>query len=152
MQTDLNQKNGLWQSESRLTALPTWCRRLRLTACLVAVALLYCPVVIGQASSPPKPRQSLLMPEANPMPDANDLMMMRQKNEKKQNFDAANTMRREQINDDSIKLLILTRDLKVQMDKLGNKPLTPRLLREIHVIEILAHDVQTKMKLTVGAG
>ena len=38
------------------------------------------------------------------------------------------------------------------MDLLGDKPLPNRLVREAQVIELLAHDVQTKMTLSVGGG
>ncbi len=69
-----------------------------------------------------------------------------------QNFDAANALREKQIDDESTKLLILADDLKRQMDKLGNRPVSGRLLREAEVIELLAHDVQTKMTMTVGGG
>jgi hypothetical protein len=86
------------------------------------------------------------------MPDANDKMLMNQAHQRSENFDAANALRERQINDESLKLLILARDLKAQMDKLGDKPVPNRLLREAEVIELLAHDVQTKMTLTVKGG
>jgi hypothetical protein len=71
---------------------------------------------------------------------------------KQQNFDAANALRTKQIIDDTTKLLILSRDLKAKTDKIGNEPLPKILVREAEVIELLAHDVQRKMKLTVGGG
>ena len=43
------------------------------------------------------------------------------------------------------------RDLKAQMDKIGDMPFPPMLIREAQVIQILAHDVQAKMTLTIGA-
>jgi len=79
-------------------------------------------------------------------------MLMNQVHQKRQNFDAANALREKQINDETAKLLILAKDLKSQMDKLGDRPLPDRLLREAEVIELLAHDVQTKMTLTVSGG
>jgi hypothetical protein len=102
-------------------------------------------------SAPPHPN-SLILPEANRPPDANEQMRMNQSQQKKENFDAANALREQQINDETVKLLILAKDLKAQMDKLGDKPLPNRLLREAEVIELLAHDVQTKMTLTVKGG
>jgi hypothetical protein len=39
-------------------------------------------------------------------------------------------LRKQQINDETGKHLILAKDLKAQMDKLGDKPLPSRLLRE----------------------
>jgi hypothetical protein len=79
-------------------------------------------------------------------------MKMKDALQRAQNFDAANALRQKQIDDESTKLLILANDLKQQMDKLGNRPVSDRLLREAEVIELLAHDVQTKMTMTVGGG
>jgi hypothetical protein len=77
-------------------------------------------------------------------------MVMKQQLAKKQNFDAANALRTQQIADEATKLLILAKDMKSQMDKLGDQPLPDKVIREAEVIEILAHDVQAKMTLTVG--
>ncbi|MGA8042719.1 MAG: hypothetical protein WCA37_07950 [Terracidiphilus sp.] len=71
---------------------------------------------------------------------------------KKENFEKANTERMREIDDESVKLLILTRDLKAKMDRAGKGQLPPEVVREAEVIEILARDVQEKMKLTVGGG
>jgi hypothetical protein len=99
-------------------------------------------------STPPKPHP-IILPEANRPPDANDQMEMRQAKQKKETFEAANELRHKQIDDESSKLLILAADLKSQMDKLGDKPPSERLMREAEVIEMLAHDVQAKMTMTV---
>jgi hypothetical protein len=130
--------------------------RIPLAYVAAAAILVICSpsfVLIGQnsISAPPRP-SSILLPEANHMPDANDKMLMNQAHQRSENFDAANALRERQINDESLKLLILARDLKAQMDKLGDKPVPNRLLREAEVIELLAHDVQTKMTLTVKGG
>jgi len=101
------------------------------------------------AASAPPPRPSLLIPEANRLPDANDQIKLNEARQKKDNFEAANALRQQQIDDETVKLLILAKDLKAQMDLLGDKPPTERLLREAEVIELLAHDVQAKMTLTV---
>ena len=66
--------------------------------------------------------------------------------------EALNALRQRQIAEETVKLLILARDLKSQMDKLGEQPMPALLLREAEVIEILARDVQAKMTLTVGPG
>ena len=115
----------------------------------VAVAVAALPAHAQNAiSAPPRPR-SVLLPEANHLPDVNDRMIMNSARQQKENFDAANTLRQKEIDDETDKLLILAKDLKEQMDKLGNQPLPPKLVREAEVIELLAHDVQTKMTLTV---
>lgn len=99
-------------------------------------------------SAPPRPH-TVLLPEANHLPDVNDRMKMNNARQQKENFDAANALRQKEIDDETVKLLILAKDLKEQMDKLGDHPLPPMLMREAEVIEFLAHDVQTKMTLTV---
>jgi hypothetical protein len=59
--------------------------------------------------------------------------------------------RKRVIDDETNKLLILARDLKMKTDNLGSAPLTRTMVREAEVIELLANDVKKKMKLTVSA-
>lgn len=112
--------------------------------------------ISGQFSNPQSPQgpsvvpHPIIIPQANRIPDANDQMQMSEQRTKQKNFDAANARRAQAINDDATKLLILARDLNAEIDKLGDKPLPNKLLREAEVIELLAHDVQNKMTLTVG--
>ncbi len=80
--------------------------------------------------------------------ELNDLT---EKNAKKKKFDVANAERKRIIDDEANKLLILATDLKAKADNLGSGPLTPAMVREAEVIEILANDVKEKMKLTVSA-
>jgi hypothetical protein len=128
-----------------------WSRLVR-----TAIALLATLAISGQFSSPQSPQgpqvipHPIIIPQANRVPDANDQMKMDQQHSKQKNFDAANAKRAQEINDDATKLLILARDLNAEIDKLGDKPLPSKLLREAEVIELLAHDVQNKMTLTVG--
>ena len=84
------------------------------------------------------------------MPDANDQMRMRDENEKKQDFAAANTERKKQIAEDSAKLLKLATDLKAEVDKTSKDTLSLAVIRKADEIERLAHSVKEKMKLTVG--
>ena len=86
----------------------------------------------------------------NEPPDATMQIRLRQNRVARQNFDAANALRQRQIADETMKLLILARDLKSQLDKTGGQPLPATLLREAEVIEILARDVQQRMILVVG--
>jgi hypothetical protein len=113
---------------------------------LVGAALFFGLALLAQN---PNPRQTLLQPEANRPPDANALMKMDQQHRRKNNFDAANALRQQQIDDETKKLLILANDLKQQMDKLGDRPVSDHLVREAEVIEALARDVQKKMTLTI---
>jgi hypothetical protein len=91
--------------------------------------------------------------EATPLnqyPDANARMKQNQSHFRQQDFDVLNAARQRQIADESAKLLILARDFKNRMDKLGGENLPPELIREAGVIEILARDVQTKVTLIIG--
>lgn len=121
------------------------------------IALCATLAISGQFSSPQNPQgpqvipHPILLPQANHLPDVNDQMKLNELHSKQKNFDAANAKRAQEINDDATKLLILARDLNAEIDKLGDKPLPAKLLREAEVIELLAHDVQNKMTLTVGA-
>lgn len=129
-------------------------RPKRLLSLIAGMGLLLCShSLLSQngLNNPPRPT-GILLPEANRPPDANEQMRMKESSQRKQNFDAANALRQKQIDDESTKLLILANDLKQQIDKLGNKPLSDRMVREAEVIELLAHDVQAKMTMTVGGG
>jgi hypothetical protein len=140
-----SQRNGMRTANYRLAL-----RGAGGLACVAGVIAFTCTALPGQEGPTRDPDRPYIIPEANPLPDANDRMVMREQKSKRQNFDAANAARTKQILDDTAKLLILTRDLKAQTDKLGDEPVPPRLVREAEVIELLAHDVQTRMKLTVG--
>lgn len=83
--------------------------------------------------------------------DPHELKELEQRNAKRRNLDAANAERKRVIDDETNKLLILARDLKAKTDNIGNGMLTPTMVREAEVIEILANDVKEKMKLTVSA-
>ncbi len=93
--------------------------------------------------------------EATPLnqyPDANVRMKQNQSHFRQQNFDVVNAVRQRQIADETAKLLLLARDLKVRVEQIGDKPLSPELLREAEIIEVLARDVEAKVTLVVGAG
>lgn len=94
---------------------------------------------------------SVILPAANPIPDANDRMEMQQQRLKRANFDAANAERKRQLDADSTQLLKLAAELKAEIDKTPQDMLSLSVVRKAEEIERLAHNVQTKMKLTVGA-
>jgi hypothetical protein len=100
----------------------------------------------GAAQVPPRP---IVIP--NRTLDSHELNDLEQRNAKRRNLDAANAERKRVIDDETNKLLILARDLKAKTDSLGNGALTPTMVREAEVIELLANDVKEKMKLTVTA-
>jgi hypothetical protein len=135
-----------------------WRRGLGVCAIVVLASSSVALVAQNLGAGAPPPSAGLRTDRAdlptplNELPDPNAQMRLRQKRANQQNFDAANALRQHQIDDESTKLLILARDLKIQMEKLGARPLTPRLMREVELIEIFARDVQQKMVLTAGPG
>lgn len=130
----------------RLQRIPRMCGGIALLACAMCVS-----GGAGQTSNPTVKLGSVLSPAANRPPDANEQMLMRQRNQRRQNFDAANALRLRQIDDDTRKLLILAADLKRKLDAVGDSPVPPQLAREAEVVELLARDVQTRMKMTIGS-
>jgi hypothetical protein len=102
--------------------------------------------------SNPLPRPtSVILPAANRAPDANDQMEMQQKGLKRASFEAANAERKRQLDSDSALLLKLASELKAEIDKTPQDTLSLSVVRKAEEIERLAHNVQVKMKLTVGA-
>jgi hypothetical protein len=99
----------------------------------------------GAAQATPRP---IVIP--NRTLDSHDLNDLAEKNVRKRNYEAANLERKRVIDDETNKLLILARDLKMKTDNLGTSPLTATMIREAEVIELLANDVKEKMKLTVN--
>jgi hypothetical protein len=120
---------------------------------LLVLSVLLCSITsFSQQVPQTPPPHPILLPQVNRLPDANAQMVMKQQLQVKRDFDAANALRQKQINDDSVKLLILAKDLRAQMNSLGDGSIPDRLLREAAAIELLAHDVQARMVLTVGGG
>jgi hypothetical protein len=125
-------------------------------ACVVLLVCSAAPVAIGQTTpqaqvSQPQPKHTLLDPEINRPPDANQIMLMREQQVKKNHFDAANMERKRQLDADSALLLKLAGELKTEIGKTPTENLSPDLMRKLEDIERLAHNVQQKMKLTMGA-
>jgi len=90
------------------SAAPAWRSRksvgLRALAC--AIVLVTLPATYNlHSQTPSNPNKSILLPAVNRPPDANAQMAMREQQNKKQSFDAANLERKRQINDDSAHLL-----------------------------------------------
>jgi len=116
--------------------------------CLMAMSALACTAQQAQ----PNPDKPILAPILTDPPDANAQMIMHEQAAKQQNFDAANIERRNQISEDSAKLLKLANDLKAEVEKTSKDTLSLSVIRKADEIERLAHDVKEKMKLTVGGG
>jgi|SRR6185437_5198753 len=140
-----------WGKISGKPAMATMAALL-LAACAALFAL---PATVRAQSTPtpsqPAPSHTVLRPEANRLPDANDIMEMREEKVTKAKFEAANLERKRQIDSDSVLLLKLTTDVKAELDKDPSRASSPDLLKMIEEIQSLAHAVQVKMKLTMNA-
>ena len=114
-------------------------------------------VTLGQTTNPqaqlsqPQPKVDSLTRADNRVPDANQVMKMREQQAKKKIFQAANIERTRQLAEDSGLLLKLAEELNTEVAKASTDTLSPTEMRKIEDIERLAHNVQQKMKLTVGA-
>lgn len=130
----------------------SWTEWMGVCLCLGALFVVAGTIVTGQNQpiNPPKPHP-ILMPEANRPPDANEVMLMREQQAKKQNYEAANIERKKQLDDDSTRLLKLAANLKAELDKSSTEALSPDAIAKVGEIERLAHIVKEKMKLTVGS-
>lgn len=117
----------------------------------IAVCLAMCIALSGLAQNGANPTKSILLPEANRPPDANQQMEMREQQAKQQNYEAANSERKKQLVSDSDQLLKLATELKAEVDKTDKDTLSVTVIRKADAIERLAHNVKEKMKLTVGA-
>ncbi len=96
-------------------------------------------------SGPPKP---IIAPAANPMHDANDQMMMREKNSVQRNFDAANAERLKQLEEAAQIMETMAIALKAEVDK--SVGTSQNEIHKAETIEKLAHMVKERMKLTVA--
>lgn len=124
-------------------------RRL-LLCCTVAVLLLpaWAPRAVAQESKD-RPRTSILLPEANRLPDKNDQMQMQQEKQRALRlFKAANIERKRQMIEDTQAIIELAADVNTQLDQHASDALTPDLMSKVERIERLAHGVQQKMKFT----
>jgi len=115
---------------------------------LIALASQSAPGVSPQQAPPPLPQHQIVIP--NRTLDIHELNELAQKDKRRRNLDAANAERKRIIDDEANRLLILARDLKAKLDRLGNDALTPTMIREAEVIQWLAGDMKEKMKLTVS--
>jgi hypothetical protein len=127
-------------------------RRSRILLWLAPAAVVFVPLTLGsfaQMQQPPShPPKPLIDPVANPTPDPNDQMQMRQRTVRMHNFDAANAERLRQMMKASDMLETLAIALKVEVDQSGQY--SPNELQKAENIEKLARIVKDRMKLTVA--
>lgn len=124
-------------------------------ALIGVIALFLCSGVLTlrslQQQQPPQYLDKSYPPSAgNRLPDKNTQQQLRSESARKKNFDAANLLRKRQIDKDSAALLNLTRELKIAIEQSDDDQPTADVLRKIELIEKMAHDIKEKMKLTVN--
>ena len=103
----------------------------------------------AQMTQPPRPARPVLSPEANRLPDANDQMLMRERNSQMRNYAAANAERRKQLMQASEMLETMAMALKAEVDKSGAP--SENTIHKAETIEKLAQIVKQRMTLTVAA-
>ena len=146
--------NVFWGSGSRpirsTQPVRTWIYQWVLPGAIVVATV----TLWGFAQSVPQgevqPVHSILLPAVNRPPDANAQMSMRAQEAKLANFDAANTERMRQINQESEMLVTMAMALKAEVDNTSSAKLSEGAIRKADTIEKLAHFVKEKMKLTVA--
>jgi hypothetical protein len=159
MQIRMNQpRTNQPPTASPRPAAHAFLRAAFMASCLAILGAAALPSAFGQTTpypqkptnqAEPKPT-TLLRPEANRLPDANDIMAMRIQKAKKADFEAANAERKRQLDEDSLALLNLAAELNDDLEKNHHTP-SPDLRQKLEEIERLAHNVQVKMKLTMSA-
>jgi hypothetical protein len=137
-----------WDPASRLsprTYERAWGVHLLLPGVLLSGMLALVAFAQNQTTTHP-----ILLPEANRPPDANEQMKMREAQNKKTNFDAANAERLKQMVQASEMLETMAIALKAEVDKADSSAPSPEVLHKAETIEKLAHIVKERMKMTVG--
>lgn len=134
---------------------------LHATACIGVLSALL--VAAGVSQQVPQPNGGLpgpgrtsqgfaALPEsANPHPDSNRVLedSMRRQDTLKRTTEL-NELRQKEMSSDTVKLVVLANELKTQLEKPSNDPLSMNEVRKVEEIERLAHGVQSKMKATVA--
>lgn len=129
---------------------PDWLLWMGLAGVLISARL--AAAQAGQSGSESRLGIAEIPTPLSQLPDANVQMALQAKRKAVFRFDAANTLRQRQIEDEAARVLLLARHLKEEMERLGDGPLPEGLIREAAMIELLARDVQARMVLTVGGG
>ena len=132
--------------------LPSARHWVQILGCFVAVAILTGTAHSGQDPLPPRgsPDRPSTTGMGNVLPGSVDQIRMREQKIREKNYAAANSERIRQIGEDSAILLKLAADLKAELDKTEKDTPSLKAIHEAELIERLSHNVQEKMKLTVG--
>jgi hypothetical protein len=118
--------------------------------CCAAIALTLTLAGFAQMPSqgPSGQPRTVLLPETNRLPDANDQMLMRERNTQMRNFDAANAQRLKQLMQASEALETMAMALKAEVDK--SEDLSQNTIHKAETIEKLARIVKDRMKLSIA--
>ena len=104
---------------------------------------------MAQTNQPPsRPLTTIVLPEANRPPDANDQMIMREKNTQKHNFDTANLERLKQLLETTQALETMAMALEAEVEKSGE--VSENTLHKAETIEKLARIAKQRMTLTIA--
>jgi len=119
---------------------------------VVCSALLALTLTLGgfaqMPQGPSSQPRTVLLPEINRLPDANDQMLMRERTAQMRKFDAANAERLKQLMQASEALETMAMALKAEVDK--SEDLSQNTLHKAETIEKLARIVKDRMKLSIA--
>jgi len=128
-----------------------WPSARRIGAFIGLIATVAVPLdsdaLLQQNTPPNQPRN---VPEfINRPPDFSDQERMRQEQKIQQNFGALNALRKQQVSDDSAKLLKLAADVKAELESTTNDTVSQSTLKKAEAIEKLARGIKQKMSVSV---
>lgn len=106
--------------------------------------------IVALAAFAQNVERSIILPQANRPPDANEQMKMREAQGKKKNFDVANAERLKQMMEATELMETMAIALKAEVDNSDSDRLAPEAVRKAETIEKLARLVKERMKMTMA--
>jgi hypothetical protein len=119
-----------------------------LMLCVMATVGLTLSSFAQMIQPPARPVKPLLQQAANPLSDANDQMLTRERNMQRRHFNAANAERLKELMEATEMLQTMAISLEAEVDKSGD--VSQNTIHKAETIEKLAHVVKERMKLTVA--
>lgn len=124
-------------------------------ACAIAMVAAVGVCRLSSQTAPQEPSQDSskpsTLPETNRPSDTKAVATMHQPQAADKTVGGAGVQRRQEISDDSARLLKLASDLKTEVDKTNKDTLSLGVIRKAEEIEKLAHSVKDKMKLSMAS-
>ena len=140
---------GCWRQRARKTF---WAGVCVFVTVMVATAGAF---RLSSQTAPQEPSQDSskpsALPDANRAPDTKAVATVHQPQVASKTVGGAGVQRRQEISDDSAKLLKMASDLKAEVDKTNKDTLSLGVIRKAEEIEKLAHSVRDKMKLSMAS-